>query len=343
MRLEDVGILYIDGGTTRTRAWAAVGDRVVASETVVAGARDGAREGSARRLGAALATAWQRIARRCRTQRQPIPALGVAAGMITSAEGLVEVAHVDAPAGASDLAREAVCHRDAALGPLPLVLIPGIRSGTLTPDREAVGHCDVMRGEETLALGLARLGSLSGSGVVLSLGSHWKAVHVDVGGRVAGSVSTLTGELIQAVQERTILASAVPREWPSTLPADWLKTGRRLGRQGGLPRAFFGVRLLQQRVDSTPAGRLAFLLGAAIAADEDTLLGTSSRGGGRVVLVGTPPLVGAWAEVLNERGLQPAILSEEDREATFRAGCRAVLEEGRLEEHDGRLSWTPPA
>jgi 2-keto-3-deoxy-galactonokinase len=43
MGLDETSILYIDGGTTHTRAWAAVGDRVVASAQVEAGARDAER------------------------------------------------------------------------------------------------------------------------------------------------------------------------------------------------------------------------------------------------------------------------------------------------------------
>lgn len=342
MLVDDVCVLYIDGGTTRTRAWAAVGDGVVASDSVVAGARDGARDGSARPLREAVAHLFRGIAERCRAGGQPTPALAVAAGMITSTEGLVEVAHVEAPAGAPDLARGALGHRDAALGPLPFVFIPGIRSGPDTSDREAIGRCDVMRGEETLALGLERRGPLRGGGVVLSLGSHWKAVHVDSGGRVAGSVSTLTGELVQAVLSQTILASAVPREWPPTLSGDWVRAGRLRALEDGLPRALYCVRLLQQSVDSTPEERLAFLLGAAIAADEDTLLREWRGDERRVVLVGAPPLVGAWAPVVAARGLRPIVLAEEKREVAFRTGCRAVLEEGHLEERDDGLSWAPP-
>ena len=67
---------------------------------------------------------------------------------------------------------------------LPVVLVPGVRSGPLTASAMPVGSTDVIRGEETAALGLHLLGWLPAGGIVLSLGSHWKAIHVDRDGRI---------------------------------------------------------------------------------------------------------------------------------------------------------------
>ena len=66
LALDDTCVLYIDGGTMRTRAWAAVGERVGAAERVTAGAGDTAREDSSRRLTDAL---HQRIRRSPRTTK----------------------------------------------------------------------------------------------------------------------------------------------------------------------------------------------------------------------------------------------------------------------------------
>jgi 2-dehydro-3-deoxygalactonokinase len=183
-----------------------------------------------------------------------------------------------------------------------------------------------MRGEEALALGLVRRGHLAGGGVLLSLGSHWKAVHVDAAGRVARSVSTLSGELIESVRSHTILASSLPSEWPAVLPPDWLAAGIGEGRRHGLPRAYYEVRLLDQRVESEPADRLAFLVGATVAASEDTLLPVSAGAPPRVALAGPPALTHAWETVVRDRGGTPLVLDDEERGAAFRAGCRAVLE-----------------
>ncbi len=83
MDLDEKCILYVDGGTTRTRGWAAVGDRVVASAQADAGARDGAREGGASGLAGAVRRLVAEVERRCRAAGAPLPTRAVAAGMIT--------------------------------------------------------------------------------------------------------------------------------------------------------------------------------------------------------------------------------------------------------------------
>jgi 2-dehydro-3-deoxygalactonokinase len=247
--------------------------------------------------------------------------------MIASPQGLVEVPHVEAPADARNLARAAPCRVVPEISPLRIVFVPGVRTGGSGPaTRETIGGSDVMRGEETLALGLVRRGHLAGGGVLLSLGSHWKAVHVDAAGRVVRSVSTLSGELIEAVRSHTILASSLPSEWPAALPSDWLAAGIDEGRRHGLPRACYEVRLLDQRVASEPADRLAFLVGATVAASEDTLLPGCAGAPPCVALAGPPALRHAWDTVIRHRGGTPVVLDDEEGSAAFRAGCRAVLE-----------------
>jgi 2-dehydro-3-deoxygalactonokinase len=328
MELHEACILYVDGGTTHTRAWAAAGERVVASARTAAGARDGAREGRASGLADAVRGLFVDIESRCRAGGEPVPVLAVAAGMITSPQGLRHVPHVDAPAGAQDLARAARCEVLPELGPFRIVFVPGVRTaGPRPPTRDTIHECDVMRGEEALALGLVRRGDLAGGGMLLSLGSHWKAVHVDAAGRVARSVSTLSGELLEALRLHTILASSLPSEWPVVLPPDWVAAGIDAGRRHGLPRAGYEVRLLDQNIACAPADRLAFLVGAVVAASADALV--PPRGGPQpdVVLAGPHALATAWKAVVRDRGGRVVVLDDEETGAAFRAGCRAVLED----------------
>jgi 2-dehydro-3-deoxygalactonokinase len=343
--LDHTCVLYIDGGTTHTRGWAVVSEEVVATARVTVGARDTAHEGSSQRLSETVRHLVREIEEQCRARSRPAPGLAAAAGMITSAEGLVEVPHVEAPAGVRELARAARCHTLSELGSMPIVLVPGIRTGPAQANRETIGASDIMRGEESLSVGLAGRRHLPGGGVVLCLGSHWKAIHVDASGRVTFSVSTLSGEMLQAVRTRTILASAVPRSWPSTLPTEWVAAGARRARADGWPRALYCVRLLHQRTPSSPEDRLAFMVGATIVASEDVLLPAGAPEASRVVLVGAPVLVAAWATVLRERGLSPVPIDEAEKDAAFRAGCRAVLAAGELIDRGAAgpgVEWRPP-
>jgi 2-dehydro-3-deoxygalactonokinase len=342
MAPDDLCILYIDGGTTRTRGWATVGEEVIAAERVTVGARDSAREGSTRRLAEAVRHLIRKVVERCQAHGRPPPGLAVAAGMITSRQGLMEVPHVEAPAGPGELAQGAERHELPDVAPLPFLFVPGIRTGPLQVEAHAIGAGDVMRGEEVLCLGLAARGHLPTGGLVLSLGSHWKAIHVDASARVVGSVSTAGGEMLFAVRSHTILVTSVPRGWPEVLPPTWVREGIRRGRADGFPRALYCVRLLEQRTPSNPEERLGFLVGAAIAAHESVLLPPAALATGRVVVVGAPALAGAWTEVLHERGLDSVVVNDAEREAAFRAGCWTVLEASPFDPRSGSKSAPRP-
>src|SRR5262249_23441578 len=144
---------------------------------------------------------------------------------------------------------------------LPVLLVPGARSGPRGCDQETVGTTDVMRGEETLVIGLSALSLLKPRSTLLNLGSHWKAIQFDQFSRIASSVTTMTGELIHAAQTQTILASSVPQSRPDVIDRTWLEAGMREQRRSGLARALFCVRLLEQGSDGSAAQRLSFLIG----------------------------------------------------------------------------------
>ena len=106
--------------------------------------------------------------------------------------------------GSSELAARVERHTFSTVTDLPVLMVPGVRSGPLTCERDLVGSTDVIRGEEIIALGLHLLDWLPAGGIVLSLGSHWKAIHVDRDGRITSSVTSLGGELIDVVTSQTV-------------------------------------------------------------------------------------------------------------------------------------------
>lgn len=324
--MTDAGTLVcVDAGTTNTRAWLLHGERVLARREVAVGARDTARDGHSGRLKEALRSVLSALLADC-PEDVPTPRWIAAAGMITSAQGLLEVPHVAAPAGPAELAAGARESTFPQVSYLPFLFIPGVRTvdrpGASTP----AGASDVMRGEETLCAGLLGRGSLRPGGSLLNLGSHWKLVATDAQGRVAWSVTSLSGEMIQAVRAQTVLAAAVPdgplREPDAAAIADGMEEARR----SGLPRALFVVRLLELSGRSTPAARLSFLIGAFIGADLDGLRATGALNTGAEVAVGGGEKVGgAWASALEQLGCTVHALSADDVEAGFLAGCRAVV------------------
>jgi 2-dehydro-3-deoxygalactonokinase len=317
-------LLCLDAGTPNTRAWLVDGDRVLARGEAAVGARDTARDGHDRALRAAVRDVIAEV-RAQAPPGVPAPSCVAAAGMITSAQGLHEVPHVTAPAGVAELAAGA---RDAVLpnvADLPFLFVPGVRTAP-GPARPGVGGSDVMRGEETLAIGLVGQGHLAPGGALLNVGSHWKLIRIDEAGRVAGSVTSLAGETMQAVRSETILASALP---PGPLAAPdvrLLLDGMDEARASGLARALFCVRLLDLAGTTTPEGRLSFLVGAFIGAD---LAGLQGRGhlapGMAVTIAGDEKAGGAWQMALEHTGYRAQGLTPAQIEAGFLAGLAAIV------------------
>ena len=282
--------IAVDAGTTNSRVWLMNAGLPVAHANAMVGVRDTARDGNNQKL---VETLRQLIETVCEQAPEQRPECIAAAGMITSPLGLREVPHVTAPAAAAMIARLAWHGVIEEVSSLPMILFGGVRSGELASADWTAS--DVMRGEETLCLGMTYPAPFT----VLNLGSHWKVIEVDEQRRIARSRTTLSGELILATQTTTILASALPNDKLQQLDAEWFEQGSDEWRKSGLARALFCVRLLELQGRTTPEQRMAFLLGVYVAADlaalRETGWLTPER---RMLLTGSGAVVEAWARAL---------------------------------------------
>jgi len=250
--------------------------------------------------------------------------------MITSSLGLAEVPHIEAPAGLEDLARSVERHNFSDITEYPVYLIPGVRTGPMRSALDRINDTDVMRGEETLCVGLMACGLLKGPTTLLNLGSHWKAIQIDERQRIQSSVTTLSGELIHTSQTRTILASSLPHERLSAIDYRWIEAGMNEQRRSGISRALFCVRLLEQKSDGSSEQRLSFLAGVFIAADLDALMARRTLDGGEpVVITGGGALAEAWMHGLSKASIQAAVLSESEVERGLLAGLRSIVQAER--------------
>ncbi len=313
----------VDMGTTNTRVWLVSGDEVLARASASVGARDTARDGSDMRIRNSL----RDLIKQVRVEVSSVQPTGViAAGMITSPLGLAEVPHVVAPAGKCEIAARVRRDYFPDITELPVFLVPGVRSGSANPDPQLIGESDVMRGEETLCVGLLKLGLLKAGGTLLNLGSHWKAITVDKDARVATSVTSMSGELIHAVQSQTILASALPQERPETLNEEWVEAGMREQRRSGLSRALFCVRLLEQWSECTSNDRFAFLIGAFVASDLDSLVKQGLLTHNTpVVITGDRAICRAWQHALYEISIDSTVISADQVEQSLIQGLTEIV------------------
>jgi 2-dehydro-3-deoxygalactonokinase len=322
-------VILLDVGSTNSRAWLVRGGEIVQRETAAVGVRDSARDGSTMRV---RETVRDLIAKLTSAAAEPgIPVF--AAGMITSSLGLREVPHLVAPAGVDDLARGAVEFHDSAVAPQPIVLIPGIRTEAFDGAHATAGAgaaaeglpFDVMRGEETLVCGLIACGQLSAGAALLNASSHWKLIRVGANGRIAGSRTSLGGEVVHAVQSGTILSASLPAGPLDGVSIQWLEAGARSGRRDGLLRALFGVRLLDQQQLADAPARFSFLAGACIAEDIDALLASGALTPGTPIAVSGPAGVpAAWAHLLSLAGCPATALDAETIERGFITGLLAI-------------------
>ncbi len=316
----------IDGGTSHTRVWLRQGQSLRGPERLATGVRGTAVEGSNRKLKLELGAAFARL-----TAGGAPPPRAVAAGMITSPLGLREVPHCPAPAGAAELAAGAVETEFAEFPGLRWLLLPGVRSGPRDYGPESLALVDIIRGEETELMGALALERLRPPLVYIHIGSHTKAIRVDAEGRIEGGISTLGGELLDAVRTSTILASAVnpsSRESVAAGPValELLASGAEHVRRFGLTRALFLVRLLEQRHCWTAAELDGFLLGACIETDLAAIGPLITTVEEMHVAISAPDAaLPPWQALLAERGLDAVALGTVAREACFLAGIQHIL------------------
>lgn len=324
---EDICAIYVDTGTTNTRGWLMYGDAVLARGCKPVGVRDTARDRSPAKLHAGLKELIGELQSGTNSLETSVPCCVVAAGMISSPLGLAEVSHVQAPVSVAEIAAASRVFAFPEITELPIFLVPGVRSGAPGASRDSLDTVDVMRGEETLCFGLLQRGLLRQPGVVLTLGSHWKAIQIDTDGRIASSITSLSGELIHAVQTQTILASSVGNDWPDQMAPDWLEAGMNEQRRSGLSRALFCVRLLELKGEGTPADRLAYLVGAFIVSDLEALTPRGVLHGDiQVVISGHKAIAEAWAFALARISLTTLVLCARETEKAFLTGLRRILQ-----------------
>lgn len=322
---DQLNVICCDVGTTNARAWLIADGRVVASAHNLIGARDVAQSGSSRSLRTALRHLIAEV-REINQTFQPSAVIG--AGMLTSPLGLIEVPHLSAPTGSDELAANLAVHQFSDITDLPFYLVPGIKTVSSERGSEAGGGvCDVMRGEESLCIGLLAQKTIAPDSVMLNLGSHWKAIILR-DNRITGSFTLLSGEMIYAAQTQTILAAALSRERPAKLELEWCTAGLAEQQRTGLMRALFRVRLLQIGGNTTTAtSRWSYLIGAfigdALQSLEKTAILTNSET--PIAIVGTPALAHAWKNALTSRSFNAVALTPDQTERGIIGGLCEIL------------------
>lgn len=212
------------------------------------------------------------------------------AGMIGSADGLVEVPYLACPASLDDIADGLV--RVTPLGEAnPAYIVPGLRGQSVADSP------DVMRGEEIQILG-ALDRDATGEQILCLPGTHAKWVRLS--GRTVQSFSTcMTGDAYSALRQHTILRRFAA---DGRHDARAFRRGlERVRRPGGLMHHLFSARTEVLLGDMLPETASAYLSGLLIG-DEVRAMVAALQPQNHITLIGDPRLTALYAEALELHG-----------------------------------------
>ena len=318
--------LVVDGGTSRTRVRVWSNGNIMGDLNETVGARDVARERSSRSLEACVRRLLGEALNGAGGGAEAV----VCSGMITSNVGLVDIPHEPAPISLAELAQRLVRRDLRSVTTLPMYFVPGVKTVGVFRSWGALAGFDSMRGEEVEVAGLLEADGLAPPVAFLHCGSHHKLIAVGAGSVIERSVTTLTGELLAAIRESTVLASSLTPLDEVDLDRAAVAAGRRLVREQGFARAAFLVRAGGMLAGFGPNEMTCFLLGGLAALDEECLEHAMSDDTELVIYGGGvfPTLLG---ELLAERpGSRVRVIDPDVSDRAAAVGAVRLLE-ARLE------------
>ncbi len=258
-------IITIDTGTTNTRVALFDGARRIDAIKSGVGVRDTGIDGNNQRLVATIAASVSTLKERHGLCDNDISAI-LAAGMITSNLGLVEVPHLVAPVSPQDFANGIHSQVIEEISALPIHFVPGVKNIDYQPG-DNLAEQDIMRGEEVEALAIAEACQIDQAAIIALPGSHSKFVALDNKRSILGCCTTLAGELIDIITRHTILTSSLQGQFTDELCYASLLAGYREAERTGLGKALFSIRLLEQ-FGQKPQNELAsYLVGVVLHSD----------------------------------------------------------------------------
>jgi 2-dehydro-3-deoxygalactonokinase len=265
--MNDVVLLGVDWGSSSVRAFAIANDGAAAA---VKRADDGVFTGSGpfgARLRGHLGD-WLE-----RWPHAPV----LLCGMVGSDRGWVHAPYVAAPAGLSELA--------GALVPAPFECSARIVPGVSFTSGET---CEVLRGEETLLMGLGE----RASGTLVCLpGTHSKWADL-ADGRIAGFRTYMTGELRALLLSQGALATTITQ----IDSHDAFLAGLAAAREDAAPtRALFQARARRLLGRLAPQHTASFVSGILIGAEI-----ACEAGAAAVLLAARGDLAAAYSAALRE-------------------------------------------
>ncbi|MBP3657347.1 MAG: 2-dehydro-3-deoxygalactonokinase [Clostridia bacterium] len=250
----------------------------------------------------------------------------VASGMITSGLGLLEIPHLPSPVSVEALRAGMKEQVFEDIASFPIAFIPGTRNFAGKVDMENFGGMDMMRGEEVEAVGLYKLLGCKGPALFVLPGTHNKFVSMGENGEILGCMTSISGELLDAITHHTIIADAVGHSFvkPEEYDAVMAKEGAWECSNSGLGRAAFAGRILSTLGGKEAAKIQSYLLGAVLSLDVQAMQSfVKDLDAVDVYVAGKDPIQGCMCDVLEALGVEGA--KPVDPALSARMGTEGVL------------------
>lgn len=207
-------------------------------------------------------------------------------GMAGSRQGWREAPYAPCPAGGAEISGRITWIERGRIG-----IVPGLAC-------ESGGAPDVMRGEETTALGAMQLLGMSEARIVLP-GTHSKWVRVREG-RIESFSTCMTGEFYAILRGHSILARTLPAQDGDLAEEPFLRGVDCALRTGNLLHSVFTARTLALMERLPEAAAPSYLSGLVIG---EELRSQDLHAGASLVLAGADRLTRRYGLALSHLGV----------------------------------------
>lgn len=262
----------IDSGTTNTRIYI-IDKEVIASGNKKVGVRDTSITGSRDKLRDGAASLFYEILKNNDINEKEVE-FAIASGMITSEIGLIEIPHLIAPIGKEELSLNIEKVEDDTILPIgrPVYFIRGIKNNFPKDARvNDLRSIDFMRGEEVQCVGVIKNKDIKIPCNVVALSSHTKIMHIDENQNVAHMITTLSGQLFEAIINSSNIGKSVKpleNERGNIYTLDEIvEIAKECVEHAGLCRCLLMPRFMETLLDTNSLERLWFI-DAVIAVDD---------------------------------------------------------------------------
>lgn len=305
--------ITIDGGTTNTRVSLADGTKILDRLSFGIGAKSNIEDDTLYK--STIKEAIKKILKNNRLSENDIVRI-LASGMITSEFGLLQLEHVTVPAGIEKLHNTMKEVTIKEISDIPFVFIRGVKTGA-----DKLENSDIMRGEETELIGI--MDKSDGECTYVLPGSHSKIIKTDTSGNIIEFSTMLTGEMLAALSQNTILKDAVDLE-NSVLNKEYLLIGFDFCRKNGINNSLFKVRILKNMFGQNKDRIYSFFLGTVLCEEIIEIIKQKPK---KVVVGGRKQLKLATCEILkNKSDAEIVCIPSEKIECANSAGMVKIFE-----------------